>query len=130
MAISTEGAGRMAEAALRTNGGSEVILRLPGMAVCDSYAEQLGLATPAFQDLPVGPAAWRKQGVNTVLLVAAAAIAGLVGTPGFSSAESLFESAVGFVLDGVLYRVEGCQTLTAAGVACAYRLTLSRPAWL
>src|SRR3978361_472843 len=98
MAVSDEGAKRLAEAALRTNGGCEVVLRLPGLAVNGIDAEQLGLATPQFQDVPVGPAAWRKAGESASRVGGAAASAELVGSQGFASAEGFFQAAVGIVV--------------------------------
>ena len=130
MAVSEEGSKRIAEAALWTNGGCEVVLRLPGMAVNGSDAEQLGLATPVFQDVPVGPAAWRKLGRDATLLLGAAAIAALAGSQGFLSAESLFETAVGVVVDGVMYTIAGCDSLMVAGSPCAYRVTVKAPTWV
>lgn len=127
--ISGDGALRAAVTALRTNGGFEVLLRLPGLAVSGSDAEQLGLGTPQFQDVPVGPAAWRKVGVNKDLLIAASAITGLMGSLSFASAESLFRTAVGVVVDGVLYTISKGEPLSTAGVPCAYRVTVQEPAW-
>ena len=130
MAVSDEGALRLAQAALRTNGGCEVVLRLPGLAVNGSDAEQLGLATPQFQDVPIGPATWRKLGGNTSLLVGAARVAELVGSQGYASAKNLFEAAVGIVADDVLYRIGSCEPLVVSGRACAYRVAVKGPAWV
>lgn len=127
--LAQEGAIRAAVAALYANGGFQVVLRLPGLAVSGSDAEQLGLATPQFQELPIGPAVWRSAGVNTALLVAASSIADLVGARGFASAQSLFQSAVGFVVDGVLYVIKDSEPLSIAGLPVAYRVTVERPAW-
>ena len=129
MAISEEGALRLAEATLCANGGFPVILRMPGLAVSGADAEQLGLATPQFQDVPVGPAVWRKVGVDSALLLAAGTVGDLVGSQGFASAESLFQTAVGVVVDGVLYGITKSEPLARAGVPCAYRVSVKEPAW-
>ena len=129
MAVSEEGLRRLAEAVLWTNGGCQVDVRMPGLAVNGSDAEQLGLGTPEFQDVPVGPACWRKLGGTSTLLLGAACIAGLVGSREFSSAESLFQAAVGVVVEGVLYAINGCEPLMAGGVPCAYKLTVTGPSW-
>ena len=129
MAISEAGALRQAVATLWTNGGFEVFLRMPGLAVSGSDAEQLGLATPQFEDLPIGPAAWRKAGLDSALLLAAPAVGDLVASRGFASAESLFQAAVGIVVDGVLYGITKAEPLARGGVACAYRVSVREPAW-
>lgn len=105
------------------------MLRLPGLAVSGSDAEQMGLGTPQFQDVPVGPAVWRKVGVNRGLLLGSAAITALMGSQGFTSADCLFEMAVGVVVDGAFYVITDCEPLMAAGAACAYRLTVEARAW-
>jgi hypothetical protein len=127
--LAEEGALRAACTALHANGGFDVVLRLPGLAVSGSDAEQLGLGTPQFQDVPVGPAVWRKVGVNKELLLAASAVTGLLGSLSFVSAESLFESAVGVVVGDVVYVITQCQALCVAGVPSAYRLKVQEPSW-
>ncbi len=127
--ISSEGAVRAALAALCTNGGFEVSLRLPGLAVSGADAEQLGLGTPQFQDLPLGPAVWRRLGKVDSLLVGAGCVAAPMGSQEVTSAESLFQSAVGVAVAGVLYAITGSEALVVAGAPCAYRLTLQAPTW-
>ena len=118
---------RLAEVNLRTNGGFTVVLRLPGLALAGNGAEQLGLATPVFQDVPVGPAVWRKVGIDTVLLLGAVAVKQIVGTQEFASAEAVFESAAGLVVDGVFYTITSSEPIVAGGVPCGYRLAVLPP---
>lgn len=118
---------RMSDAVLRANGGFQVVLRLQGLAAAGNDAEQMGLATPTFQDVPVGPAVWRKGGVDTALLLGAACVATVVGSEGFASAEAMFESAAGFVVDGVFYTISESEPIVAGGVPCAYRLSVVAP---
>ena len=127
--ISDKGAVRAALAALCANGGFQVALRLPGLAVSGSDAEQLGLATPQFQDVPIGPAVWRKVGVNKALVLGASAVTSLMGSGVAASAESLFQTAVGVAVGEVLYVITKAEPLMVAGIACAYRLSLQEPAW-
>ena len=127
--ISDEGVIRAAFVALCANGGFQVMLRMPGLAVNGSDAEQLGLGTPQFQDVPVGPAVWRKPGANTALLLGASSVSALMGSQGFASAEVLFQSAVGVVVGGVLYLITKSEPLLVVGVPCAYRVSLKEPAW-
>lgn len=120
---------RLAETALRTNGGLEVMLRMPGPAASGQDGEQLGMMTPSFQDEPMGPAVWRKLGVNDGLIVPAGPVIALMGSAGFDSARALFEAAAGVVVDGVVYTITECQPILAGAVACGYRLTLVAPVW-
>ena len=120
-------AGAMAEAVLRTSGGFTVVLRLPGLAVSGSDAEQLGLGSPMFQDVPIGPAVWRKVGVDTELVVSGAAVAALIASQGAASAEALFAWVAGVVVEGLLYTISKSEAMTAGGVDAAYRLSLVAP---
>ena len=123
------GALRATEALFSSNGAFTVTLRLPGLAVSGSDAEQLGLSAPVFADVPVGPAAWQRAGETKTLLLAAEAVVQVAGSQEVGAAMSVFEAAVGLVVSGVLYRITGCEPMLMAGVACAYRLTLEEPAW-
>ena len=126
---SGEGAVRAALAALCTNGGFEASLRMPGLAVSGADAEQLGLGTPQFQDLPIGPAVWRRMGKVDSLLVGAGCVAVLMGSQEAASAETLFQSAVGVAVGGVLYPITRSEALLVAGKPCAYRLSVQAPTW-
>ena len=118
---------RLAETALCSRGGAIALLRMPGLAASGDDAEQLGLATPQFQDEPIGPAVWRKAGVDTTLLVAAAGIARLVGSTGFASAEALFEAAAGVVVEGIFYTILNSEPIVAGDTPCGYRLSVVGP---
>ena len=118
---------RAAEAALRSNGGRVVLLSIPAPAASGADAEQLGLATPQFQDLPLYPAAFRKNQSTSKLLVSASAIAEIVGSRAFNSAEVLFETAPGVVLDDVLYTITGSVAYQSEGKPYCYCLALRAP---
>lgn len=117
---------RLAEATMCANGGFQVLLRMPGLAAAGD-AEQMGLATPLFQDEPVGPAVWRKAGDDSALLVGSRCIAELVGSQGYASAEAMFEAAAGVVVDGVFYTIMNSQPIVVGGVPCGYRLSVVGP---
>ena len=85
---------RAAEAVLHAAGGRTVLLRMPAKASA-SDAEQLGLATPLFQDAPIGPVAFRKVGSTKTLLVSARSVRTTLHAVGGASAEALFLGAVG-----------------------------------
>lgn len=123
----SDGAIRSADAALRAAGGRLVTLRLAGAAVQGDDSEQLGLATPAYQDLPLGPAVFHKANSVMKLLVSASAVHAAVGSLGFDSADVLFETAVGVLMDDLLYKITNSFCSQAVGRPYCYWLTLEPP---
>ncbi len=122
-----EGAIRCADAALRANGGRTVMLRLAAPAVPNNDAEQLGLATPEYQDVPLGPVVFHKANSTSKLLVSASAVHAVVGSLGYDSADVLFETAVGVFLDDVLYEITNSLCAQAGGAPYCYWLMLQPP---
>jgi hypothetical protein len=125
---SGEGVIRLADAVLRAVGGRGVFLRLPAPAASGDDAEQLGLASPEFQDVELGPAAFHNANSVTKLMVSSSAVRAVVGSLAYDSAEVLFETAVGLVIDGVLYEITDTVGAEAMGQAYCYWLTLRAPA--
>jgi len=125
--IAKDGVLRLAETQLRVAGGRMVLLRLAVPAVPGDDAEQLGLATPEFQDRPFGPVVFERADSITTLLVSAETVQALVGSLAYDSADVLFETAVGLAIDGVLYQIVDSTASQASGEAYCYRLTLRRP---
>ena len=122
---------RLADALLRGVGGRTVLLRLPAPAVQGDLGEQLGLAAPAFQDTPLGPAAFRKVrasitagAVDYELLVSATAVKAVVGSLDYQSASVLFTEAAGVVIDGALLAITSAVSAEAFGEVYLYRLGL------
>jgi hypothetical protein len=124
---SGDGVVRQADAVLRATGGRDVLLRLAAPAVPGDDAEQLGLATPEFQDVVIGPVTFRKTDSVRTLLVSARAVQATLGSTAFDSADVLFETAVGVVIDDVLYEIVNSVALQAMGQAYCYCLTLEPP---
>jgi hypothetical protein len=124
---SGEGVIRGANALLRATGGRTVFLRLALPAIPGSDAEQLGLATPEFQDMPLGPAAFHKADSVKTLSVSASAVHALLGSLAFDSADVLFETAVGVLIDDVLYKITNSLASQAMGIPYCYLLTLEPP---
>ena len=118
---------RLAETALRSHCGFLAMLRMPGITTGGSDADQLGLGTPQFQDSSLGPAVWRKVGVDTALLVGASVVSVLVGSSEFVSAEAMFEAAAGVLCEGIFYTITNSEPITAGGVPCGYRLSVQAP---
>jgi hypothetical protein len=120
-------AARAADVLLRALGGRSVRLRMPAPAVPADPTEQLGLATPEFQDLALAPVVCRKaratvstdQAARWDLLVSATAVEKLVGSLAYASASVLFANACG-VLTG-----EGAELLEI--VSATQEPLLGRP---
>ncbi len=125
--MANDGVMRQADAVLRAVGGSGVVLRMPGPAVPGNDAEQLGLAAPEFQDVPLCPAVFRKNDSVKTLLVSASAVDAVVGSLAFDSVNVLFETAAGVLIDGLLYEITNCVASQAMGGAYCYCLTLVPP---
>ena len=121
-------AGRIAETALRTHCGFIATLRMAGLAVSGGDADQLGLGTPVLEEMSLGPAVWRRAGVDTTLLIGAGPVAALVGSTAFASAEAMFEAAAGVVCEGLVYTITKSEPITAGGAPCGYRLNVVAPA--
>src|ERR1700690_2584903 len=89
---------RTADTLLRAVGGRRVMLRMPAPAVATDVAEQLGIATPNFQDLPLAPVVYRKAratlaagvAAKSELLVSATVVGTIVGSLAYGSASVLF----------------------------------------
>jgi hypothetical protein len=131
---------RAADVLLRAMGGRSVMLRMPAPAVPADATEQLGLATPTFQDLPLAPVVFRKARATVVdgkttkweLLVSASAVANIVGSLAYSSASILFAQAFGVLCDsdsdsGELLEIISATDEQANGEPYIYRLILRAP---
>ena len=119
---------RIAQTSLRAEGGCTALLRMPGLAASGDDSEQLGLATPQFQDLSLGPVAFHAAISNTRLMVSAAAVLALVQSLAYDSVDVLFEAAAGVLIQGVLYLITKCVAAEAAVRPYGYWLTLQPPA--
>ena len=119
---------KIADALLNGVGGRVVTLRVPAPAVPGDVEEQVGLATPSFQDRALGPVCFRKTygAVSTFvqyeLLVSASAVLALVGSLEYESAEVLFAQAVGVLVDDALLEIEAVTRAEAFGEVYLYRL--------
>lgn len=134
--VNSTGAGaRAADALLRALGGRTVMLRMPAPAVAGDLTEQLGIATPAFQDLLLAPVVYRSVRASVAegkaakweLLVSATVVEKLVGSLAYASASVLFAEAYGVLCDGDLLEVESATSAQAFGQPYVYRLILRAP---
>jgi hypothetical protein len=126
---------RAADVLLRAMGGRTVLLRMPAPAVAADVTEQLGIATPAFQDLPLGPVVYRKARATVTegkaakweLLVSAAAVENLVGSLSYASASVLFAAAYGVLSGDELLEIVSATQEQIFGQPYVYRLVLRAP---
>jgi len=132
---STGAAARASDALLRALGGRTVMLRMPAPAVPADVAEQLGIATPTFQDLPLAPVVYRKaratlaagEAARYELLVSAAVIKGIVGSLAYASASVLFATASGILCGDELMEIVTASEEQVFGRPYVYRLQLRGP---
>ena len=133
-----ERSGRSARAAdvlLRAMGGRTVMLRMPAPAVPADVTEQLGIATPLFQDLPLAPVVYRKARATVAegkaakweMLVSATAVESLVGSLAYASASVLFAAAFGVLCDDELLEIVSATQEQVFGQPYVYRLVLRAP---
>ena len=126
---------RVADALLRSLGGRTVLLHIPAHAIPGDIGEQLGLAFPEFQDVAIGPAVFRKvrprlasatkeRPADSELLLSASAVLQVVGSLAYGSADVLFASACGVVVDGATLEITSVTSAEAFGSVYLYRLGL------
>jgi hypothetical protein len=128
-------AARAADVLLRAMGGRCVKLRMPAPAVPADVTEQLGIATPIFQDLPLTPVVFRKARATVAqgkpakweLLVSATAIEAVVGSLAYASASLLFAQAFGVLVDDELLEIFSATEEQVFGRPYIYRLMLHAP---
>jgi hypothetical protein len=131
----TSATARAADILLRAMGGRAVMLRMPAPAVPADLTGQLGIATPAFQDLPLTPVVHRKARATVAegkaakweLLVSATAIESLVGSLAYASAGVLFANAYGVLCDDELFEIISATPEQAFNQPYIYRLILRTP---
>jgi hypothetical protein len=124
-----------ADALLRSCGGRGVLLRMPAPAIAGDVTEQLGIATPQFQDIALWPVAFRKARalattkgpVRWELVVSATAVTNIVTSLAYASAGVLFESAAGVLVDEELLEIFSATEEQVFGQPYAYRLVVLAP---
>lgn len=128
-------AARTADVLLRAVGGRTVMLRMPAPAVPADVTEQLGIATPTFQDLPLSPVVYRKARATVMagkaarweLLVSATVVETLLGSLAYASASVLFATAFGVLSDDELLEIVSATEEQLFGQPYVYRLVLWAP---
>jgi hypothetical protein len=121
----------MADSLLQALGGRQVALRLP-IEPSTGDGGQLGQASAVFQDYTLAPVVFRKLRATLTagepnkyeLLISATAVTNLVTSLAAASAEVMFGSALGVVVDGAVKLIQAVESSEAFGAAYLYRLVL------
>jgi hypothetical protein len=114
---------RAADILLRAMGGRRVVLRMPAPAVPADPTEQLGLATPQFQDFPLAPAVYRKARAT---ITPGAPFMARSDMGGVAKSELLVSAS-----DAQLLEIVSASAEEAFGQPYVYRLVLRAPqAWI
>jgi hypothetical protein len=124
-------ANRIADVLLQVVGGTMVQVRIYTQSAAGDGG-QVGQPSPAYQDYPLGPAVFRRitatlqkgEPNRYELLVSSTAVANLVTSLALASAEELFDTALGIVVDGSVRLIEGLGSSEAFGSAYLYTLKL------
>jgi hypothetical protein len=127
--ISGLAAVRAAEAMLQTLGGTEVILLFAAAGLPADRAAELGLVDPGVDQVRISPVIVRELATENngprrriELLAGRSAMAEQVSQRNVSSAEALFETALGVVYQAEMFHIEGFFVERFAGVAYLYRV--------
>lgn len=127
---------RLADALLRSGGGTTAYLQMPPATGDTTDAGQLGLVAPNFQSLPLSPVVFRRvratmtegQPAKYELLISGAAVAAAVGAMQIASADLLFQMAAGVAVSGELFLIEAVSLSECMGAVYVYRLLLRESA--
>jgi hypothetical protein len=122
----------MADALLRAAGGNVVSLLVAPGVPDSSDAAQLGLNAPNFQQMTLSPALFRQvraamnegQLPRYELLISASAVAQQVSALQLTSADALFDSAAGVMVDGAQFVIESRAVSEVLGQVYLYRFLL------
>ena len=128
--ISGSGAVRAAEAMLRTLGGTEVVLLFAAARLPGDPSSELGLVDPGVEQAAISPVIVREMTTENTgprrrieLLAGRSTMAEQVSQRNVSSADVLFETALGVVYQGEMFHIEGFVVERFAGVAYLYRVS-------
>ena len=127
---------RLADALLRSNGGTTAFLQMPAATGDATDPGQIGLDAPNFQSLPLSPVVFRRVRATMTegnpakyeLLVSGAAVDAAVNTMQVSSADLLFQMSAGVAVAGELFLIEAVSLSESMGAPYLYRLLLRESA--
>ena len=127
MAMTNDAALRMAHALVCSSPAApdEVSLRMPLPPIPGVDGEQLGLAAPLFQDLPLRPVALQRVADARVqILVPADTLEQVLAVSDRAGAATALMQVSALLLGTQPMRIADLQRLDAGGAACLYRIEL------
>ena len=116
------GVTRRAAAMVAALGGGAVTLRTPAPPLPNDDGEQLGLATPLFEDMALCPVVWRTRGKVKELRVPGAVLEAALGLIGVEAVRESLESVATVTAGAESFAIETVDALEAFGQAYLYRL--------
>lgn len=124
----------LADALLRSAGGTSALLRVTA-AASTSSASELGIVSTSFAEVVLSPVAMRKLrpswlqrgGAQWELLVSATSVQQQVNALDVASAQSLFDMTMAVSVAGQEYLIESIAANEAFGQVYLYRLLLREP---
>ena len=121
---------RAADAMLRTQGGTQVVLLFAAAGLPAGAVSELGLVDPRVEQALIAPVIVRELTTESngprrriELLAGQEAMAQQLSQRNVASAEVLFETALGLVYDGEVFHIQGFVVERVAGVAYLYRVS-------
>ncbi|HZR57140.1 MAG TPA: hypothetical protein VFA74_09735 [Terriglobales bacterium] len=120
---------RAADAMLRALGGDQITLLFPLITLPNDPSAQLGMVDPGVEEVLFGPVVIRNLVVPSSgprrrleFLLSGSAVTAELAARNVTSAQDLFDSALGVMYDGQLFHIDGITTEYFAGAAYLYRL--------
>ena len=119
---------RAAHALVHSLGATCVQLQLPALPVADDDGEELGLRSPELQLQPFAPAAVRRHGDKTEVLVPADVVEAALSVQGEGAVKAAIVAGSVVKVGDELYVLGSVESVTTGGSECLYRFLLQQPA--
>lgn len=119
---------RAAHALVQSLGATCIHLQMPAPPIADDDGEELGLRSPEFQSQQFAPAAVRRTGAATEVLLPADALEASLGVQGEGAVKAALSAASRVQIGDELFVLAGLESVTAGGSECLFRLLLQQPA--
>ena len=119
---------RAAHALVHSLGATCMHLQMPALPIADDDGEELGLRSPEFQLQVFAPAAVRRRGDATEVLVPADVVEAGLGVQGDGAVNAAVAAVTGVQISDELYVLRGIESVSMAGCDCLFRFLLQQPA--
>jgi hypothetical protein len=119
---------RAAHALVHSLGATRIHLQMPALPIADDDGEELGLRSPEFQLQPFAPAAVRRIGEKTEVLLPAEVVEITLGVQGDGAVKAAFTAGSCIQIGDELFVLSSIESMTTGGSECLFRLLLQQPA--